>query len=155
MACLAHVFDRTGSHVMCTNSEYTPGLGLCHLHSLEGTQPRLPPVVDAASGMTLRSVSFSSRGAHCAPAGRWRGRRAQSKGIGVTRLPTRDAVASCSLLPYCPAHTLLRCRLLVDVQRIGNGFGLGMYAFNALLGKAPVFVPGSEVVGIVLPLGVL
>ena len=145
--CLAHCFAEDGSARRCREPECKPNLGLCSLHSPYGAEPRLPPRL-GLDGMILEESTFFVP--RC---------RKVTSDASVTSKPIHRMQCHaltpngrcgnwCSLLPFCPTHTLFKLNVLIDLQSIVEGqFDLGMYAFNVCMGyKAPVFVTGSEVV---------
>ena len=146
MACLARTYAADGSSTCCGRPEHTAGLGLCALHEpFGGEQPRLPPAV-GPGGRLWEEIAFFEK-------------RVRTVGA-TTKVVERHRCCAvtqqgrcknvCALLPYCPTHLLLELSLLVDLQRIGDEFQLGLYAFNAAVGRVPaVFVPGAEVVSAV------
>lgn len=145
--CLAHSFAKDGSARRCREPECKPNFGLCTLHSPYGAEPRLPPRLGSGGMILEESTFFVPR---C---------RVVTSDASVTTKPIYRMQCHaltpqgrcgnwCSLLPFCPAHTLFKLNVLIDLQSIVEGqFDLGMYAFNVCIGyRAPVFVTGSEVV---------
>jgi hypothetical protein len=151
MACLAHSFAADGARTKCTQPEVRAGCGLCARHDTYGAEPRLPPAQYLASGLLLEeAVFFVPRTRAVVCAGK-RTERPIERRCCVARTAKGQRCGNwCALLPFCPAHTLLELRLLVDLQHIGPGFQLGLYAFNPSVGNTPaVFVAGAEVVSAV------
>ena len=145
MACLASFFSSDRAPTRCNQPERVSGAGLCVVHDLFGTQPRLPPRVNPQTGRLFEEDTFFVPRACIVGTHRddLEFTRCHKKMTGDKRCCNETM-----LWPYCPAHTLTELNLLVDLQYIRPGdFQLGLYVFDAMVGRdAPVFFSKSEVV---------